>query len=435
MSTDINFLDAKSAAFFASYNFDICGPSIDASSQALYYDLHAGLEIQRGEYTQEMLPTWILAQKPCDKQVIVLDAGGTNFRSYLIEIKNGEAKILKEKKERLPALEHHCNAEEFFALLGEKIAYLKDQADTIHFCFAYALEMTPEKDARVLRMSKEVLVEGIVGKLVGASLFAALKKQGWKKLQKVSVINDTAAALLSGLSLNKNFSSYIGMILGTGFNIAYEEAEHIEKLAPEQELLKQIVVCETAKTNKIAASDFDRELQKMTSDKTLCKLEKMCSGAYLGDLISIAVKHACTDGIFSKQFSAKFACANFNFQAINEFLKSNAPPENEVVRLIKNAAASETDIYFLKQIARQMINRTARIVTAALTAVALKTKAGSDPHKPLCIVAEGTTFAKADGLKDTVLRLLKENLRKKHGIHFELYEIPNAVAIGSAFLS
>lgn len=431
----MNFLDAKLAAFFAGYDFDVGGPDVEAMSKSLFYDLHSGLEKCENNFTQEMLPTWIRVQNPTDKRIIVLDAGGTNFRSYLIEIKNGYAKILKSKVGELPATKSNLTKNEFFEAIADSIEYLKNSAEKISFCFAYALKMTSEKDAVVLRMSKQIKVEGIIGALVGESLFEVLKKRGWVNLQKVSVVNDTVAALLSGLSLGKNFSSYIGMILGTGFNIAYEESEPIKKLKTDEQLLEQIIVCETAKTNKIVSSNFDVQLRESTFDKNICKLEKMCGGAYLGDLISIAIRQACYDKIFSENVSATFQNCTFDFKTINEFLLGEKNSENKISSLLKESSATEDDVYLLKQITLQFINRTARIITSALISVALKTKKGLDSKKPICIVTEGTTFRKTYRLKDMVEKLLYEHLTKKYSIYFELHSIENAVAIGTAYFS
>lgn len=429
----MKFLDTKLAAFFARYNFDIEGPSIDSASAALLYDLKLGLEKSESPFTQEMLPTWIKAKKPNNKRVIVLDAGGTNFRSYLIEIKDNAVKILQSKKGSLPATETSLTKDEFFEAIADRIEYLRDLAENINFCFAYSVQMTGEKDAIVLRMSKQIQVSGILGSKVGASLFEVLKKRGWKNLKKVSVINDTVAALLSGLLLKKHFSSYIGIILGTGFNIAYIESNHIKKLTKEQQLKDQIIVCETAKTNRVVASDFDIELQDTTIDKNTCKLEKMCSGAYIGDLISICFKRACLEKIFTENINANLYKYNFSFKTINEFLSDENTTQNEITILLQNLSADIGDVNLLKGIAQAVINRAARIVAATLIATALKSEKGKTADAPICIVAEGTTFKKAFGLKSKVQEILNETLTKKHGIFFELHEVENAVAFGTAF--
>ena len=61
------------------------------------------------------------------------------------------------------------------------------------------------------------------------------------------MLNDTVAALLAGHAIapvGKKYSSYIGLILGTGLNAAY--------IQPAREgIAKQIVVCESGKTKAV----------------------------------------------------------------------------------------------------------------------------------------------------------------------------------------
>lgn len=427
----MDMFECKISGFFASNNFDTLGPSIESTTKAFLFDAYSGLENDKLEYTQEMLPTWIQITPPTDKTVIVLDAGGTNFRSYLVKLENGKAKILESKKGSIPGSKGELTKEQFFSSIADSIEYLKDKAESIHFCFAYAINMTSEKDATVLRMSKEINVKGILNELVGASLLKTLKDRGWKNIQNVFVLNDTVAALLSGLSLNKPFSSYIGLILGTGLNIAYIESSDIPKLPVEQKLLPQIIVCETAKTNKIVASDFDKILHTQVSDGDICKCEKMCSGAYLGKLISICLVKACEQGLFSKNFAQSLKPHEFSFQDINEVLTGEVSAENQLALLCKDATAE--DIKTINRIAGEILNRVARIVASALSAIAIKSGAGKDKQHPICIVAEGTTFKKAFNLKQQIQKLLTENLTQKHQIYFELVEVEEAIVLGSAY--
>lgn len=432
----MNEIDNKLAHFFARHNFDIAGPSIDQAADALYYDAQLGLQtVATADSTaaiQEMLPTWLTVEVPTDKKVIVIDAGGTNLRSFLVQVKSHSAVIINQKKATLAAAYQNLSAAEFFESIAEHIDWLKDSANSIHICFGYAIIMHENNDASVFRMSKEVHVSGIEGALIGDSLVQALYRRGWKKPLRACVINDAAAVLLSGLSLGKEYAGYIGCILGTGFNVAYREPEPIPKLPQGKQCINQIVVCESAKTNAIVASDFDTEVQLTTAGGRLCKLEKMCGGEYLGKLISTAIHAACGENLFSSGFASRFT-ADFDFKTINEFLTGENGSENQVVKLCSTAERSDTEM--LSRVSQAFITRAARIVAAELIAVALRTACNTTPEHPLCIVTEGTTFNKARNLQTTVSRTLYEHLTQKHGIYFELHSIENATAIGTAFIS
>ncbi len=64
--------------------------------------------------------------------------------------------------------------------------------------------------------------------------------------------------------------------------------------------------------------------------------------------------------------------------------------------------------------------------------MAIKSGSGTDPSRPICIVAEGTTFYQMKGLKNRVEFYLKQYLENKLGIHYEIISVDNATLIGAA---
>ncbi|PIE97780.1 MAG: hexokinase [Treponema sp.] len=429
---------SRVASFFSKYDFNIAGQQIDVSVRALSEDLQLGLK-GGNEGAPEMIPTWITPamEAPKNKRVIVIDAGGTNFRSFLVEFDmEGKAKICKSAKSLMPALDREYGREEFFDKIAEYLEYLRDEAEQINFSFSYAVKITPNIDGEVIRFSKEIKAKKVLGSLLGDSLMCALAKRGWSRVKRVCVLNDTTAALLSGclpaLSVqHKEYSSYVGVILGTGFNIAYIENHSIPKLGDKAKL-PQVIVSEIGKSDKVAVSKFDKALYNETSDGDVCKLEKMCSGAYLGKLISIVIRAACRNRLFSDSFCEAFDNADYNFPEINNFLCHVNLEQNSLASVIKSSKGSDTDIDVLRRLADTVLKRTARIVASSLASVCIKSGKGKESGKPICIIAEGTTFDKGFGLKDEISKLLYEYLTVKMGIYFEIKQLENCVALGAA---
>ena len=124
---------------------------------------------------------------------------------------------------------------------------------------------------------------------------AELVKQGWKRVKKINVLNDTAALLLSGiLSTQEQIkSSHIAFILGTGMNSAYIHNGHI-------------IVTECGMFNQIPQSEFDIIVDKKSSQPKLSILEKMCSGVYLGQIVHAMIEAACNEKLFSPAFTSFF---------------------------------------------------------------------------------------------------------------------------------
>ena len=86
-------------------------------------------------------------------------------------------------------------------------------------CFSYPAENTPELDAKVLGMTKEVQLTGWEDHLVGADLAEELERRGCTKLP-ITVINDTPATYLSGSTTiaNNYANGFVGLVNGTGTN-------------------------------------------------------------------------------------------------------------------------------------------------------------------------------------------------------------------------
>ena len=136
----------------------------------------------------------------------------------------------------MPGTEGELSKKEFFEHIAKNIERFKDSYDEICFCFSYAMTITENLDGILTNFSKEIQAPEVVGSYIGTELKEALKAQGWSKIPQVIILNDAAAALISGTG-NPKYSAYIGLILGTGLNCAY-----LQPAKKEFELKKQIIV-------------------------------------------------------------------------------------------------------------------------------------------------------------------------------------------------
>ncbi len=67
-----------------------------------------------------------------------------------------------------------------------------------------------------------------------------------------------------------------------------------------------------------------------------------------------------------------------------------------------------------------------------MSAAAIKSGKGHNPCRPVCIVAEGTTFYHLKSLKQRVEYYLKDYLVNEKGIFYETINVENATLIGAA---
>jgi len=435
------------SAFLGRHGMNAHSPNVNSLIDGLLYDMQKGLDdgvgLQPMDSSQAMIPTWknLSSKIPKNKSVIVIDAGGTNFRSSLVTFNDiGIPSISEFKKTSMPGLDHELDKKEFFEIFAKNLEHLKNKSDVIGFCFSYAMEMTPDGDGKVLSFSKEIKAKKVVGSLVGESLSKALIAQGWKKPKKIAILNDTVAALLAGAA-NKNdgcsYSSYIGFILGTGINTAYIENSPIKKIAGIKDSVgnlppkSQIVVCESGLFNKIARSDFDISLDKTTNTPGKYITEKMCSGAYLGPLSYIVIETACNEGLFSKEFIKGYSKID-GFEAfdIDQFLYTPANTKTKLGAIVSQA--TERDAALLANLLDSVIERSARISAALLAAAVIKSGKGTNATKPVCINCNGTTFYKTHNLNTRIKGYLDTVLTQQRHLYFEIVSIQNDIMLGSA---
>ena len=396
----------KAQAFLEKHNFS--SEIADQLHKKILSDMDKGLKT--GTSVQAMIKAGSASVREISEgeNAIVIDAGGTNFRSCLVtKTKNG-LELSDFQKTSMPAIDRELNKEEFYKAIANNISRLKDLSDKISFCFSYAMEITEDGDGKILRFSKEVKAPEAVGTFLGKELLKELNNQGWKKIRKINVLNDTTALLLSTSS--QVCSSRIAFILGTGMNSAYI---HNHK----------IIVTECGMFSDLPQSDFDKIICSRTSQPDKSLLEKMCSGAYLGNLAYEMLTKACFEGYFSDQFVNAFKklseISTSDFDGL--FYKEKSSRLSELSK-----DSNSEDIDFLKALISAIIERSAFLTAEAIYAAALS----ADKEKeelPVCIACNGSTFWKTPLLKEMAERRLKELLPAG----FEIIKIDDDITKGS----
>jgi hexokinase len=429
----------KTAAFLSAHGF--AQPSVASLTDTLLYDMELGLAAEPdgtpGSAAEPMIaaPGRIPRALPSDKKVIVVDAGGTNFRSCLVNFTgNGSFEISDQKKTEMPGIRNELSKNEFYDSIAGNLEYLKDMSPYIGFCFSYAMRITANGDGQILAFSKEIKAPEAVGTYVGQSLSEALVRRGWKKPEKITLLNDTMAALLAG-SVNgtagKKFSSYAGFVLGTGINNAYIEYAPVKKTG-EKSSAEHIVICECGMYNKLYQSEFDKEADSRSVKPGTSTLEKMCSGVYLGKVAFSMLSQACSDRLFSENFCSGFHIVSSVSPAdIDGFLYAPFDSETLFGKILADGGTEE-DRNILYILLDTLIERTSRIVSAVLSATVLKSGKGLTPAEPVCIVCNGTTFWRTHDLYEKIQCHMKKNLSATYRRYYEIVKIENDITLGTA---
>ncbi|MEO1234484.1 MAG: hypothetical protein AAFZ18_36890 [Myxococcota bacterium] len=170
-------------------------------------------------------------------EALVVDAGGTNVRAAHVRIGGdaGDAIVAGPASARLPVRGSGATleAQAFYELQASLMeeAGAPEGAMPLGYCFSYPSTVHENGDATLLTWTKGVDILGVEGERVGAPLSRALAAQGRTPSVTV-VLNDTVAALLGGASEAPDPARVIGLIAGTGTNMAaYFDASDAPKLA------------------------------------------------------------------------------------------------------------------------------------------------------------------------------------------------------------
>ena len=316
----------------------------------------------------QCLPTFITPRsKGINGKAMVLDLGGTNYRVATVNFANDKTTIHPEngwKKDLSIMKTAGFTRNELFKELADPIGEIKrDEEIPIGYCFSYAAESLPDGDARLLHWTKGVNIKDMIGKPVGKPFLDYLNKRNNVKFTGIKVLNDTVASLFAGLT-NSSYDAYIGLIVGTGTNMAtFIPAEKITKLPPSYPIKGLIPVnLESGNFNPSFLTTVDDTVDACSDSRGNQRFEKAVSGMYLGEIL----KAAFPLEEFEEKFDAQKLTTIMNYPDIHK--------EKYV------------------EVAHWIYNRSAHLVAASLAGLIRLLTSYNKETKKICLVAEGSLF-------------------------------------------
>lgn len=419
-------------AFLKRSGLDVEGIDREALLAAFEEEMEAGLAGRPSSLM--MIPSFISIDKPVktDAPVVVLDAGGTNLRAAVVKINAaGQAEIGAFSKSLMPGTQGELDAEAFFGAFADFLLPIIGASEAIGFCFSYPAEAQPDGDARLIRWSKQIQVPSVVGKLIGSGLLRHLAQRGYQR--RVVILNDTVATLLAGKSAGvaKDYSAYVGFILGTGTNTAYVERNaRITKRTDLDPADSMVINVESGAFRRVTQSLFDKVMDAATNDCGHYTFEKMISGAYLGWLGFTVLGEASKAGFFSPAAAAKLAeWKTVSNKHLDDFCGGQPTPDNPFLDAAFNAADREAVV----RLCTPVYARAAVLTAVNLASAILKTGEGKDPARPVCVNVDGSTYHRtlaADFQKRVQCEL--KALLGPRGIAYELIRVDDSPVIGAA---
>ena len=376
-----------------------------------------GLNTENAEI--QCIPTFITPKASgINGKSLVLDLGGTNYRVAIVDFSKMPPTIHPNngwKKDMSIMKTPGYTREELFKEMADMITGIKREKEMpIGYCFSYPTESVPGGDAKLLRWTKGVDIKEMIGEVVGKPLLDYLNERNKIKFTNIKVLNDTVASLFAGLT-DSSYDAYIGLIVGTGTNMAtFIPSDKITKLDPECHVQGLIPVnLESGNFYPPFLTAVDDTVDATSDSLGKQRFEKAVSGMYLGDIL----KAAFPLEEFEEKFDARKLTAMMNYPDIHK------------------------DIYV--QVAHWIYNRSAQLVAASLAGlIALLKSYNRDIHR-VCLIAEGSLFW-SESRKDKnynilVMEKLQELLRELEledvEVHINSMDNANLIGTGIAALS
>lgn len=386
-------------------------------------------EMEKGlsgeESSLAMIPSFIgVPEKaPVDEKIIVLDAGGTNFRTAVVRFDHESLPHIESfASNPMPGVEREIGREAFFNQIADYLAPIIHESNRLGFCFSYPALIDRARDGKLLYWTKEVKAPGVVGEKILANLAAALTKRSLPRPAAMTILNDTVSSLLAGVTATRFSKGYhhIGFILGTGTNTAYIEANaNIKKEKGLPPGGSMAINCESANFNKLKRGDIDLALDSSTASPGKYILEKMISGGYIGSLCTLVLQTAVSEGVVP--------------QAAVQDLLGRGPLSTP--RL--SAVLSEQDAGTLQEedpirmILSGVVERAALLTAINMSAPVIKLARSGPSGKKYCISADGSVYFKLPGFRERAEHNLN-TLLKPYGVEHAIVHVDEAPIIGTA---
>ncbi|MCD7914668.1 MAG: hexokinase [Tannerellaceae bacterium] len=397
--------------------FKLSETQLKEIATALKEKIEAGLEADNTEI--QCIPTYIYPQtSEVTGQTIVLDLGGTNYRVAAIDLQAGKPTIHPEngwKKDLSVMKTPGFTEQDLYEEQTDPIKEIKRAGELpIGYCFSFPAESLPNGDAKLLRWTKGVDIKEMIGKPVGQSLIDYLNAHTTPAFSGIKVVNDTVASLFAGLT-DKDFDAYIGLIVGTGTNMAaFFHPDKIKKLKGKYNDHPWIPVnLESGNFHPPHLTKLDNILDACSTTVGAQRFEKAVSSMYLGNILK---------GMFPfDEFEE-----NFDARKLTTILSYPDLHKQKYVR-----------------VARWIYKQSAHLVAASLVGLILVLISQDPKIRRIRLVAEGSLFwsenRKGKNYKDLVMEELHKLLasfgRVDIQVHIHYMEDANLIGTAIAALS
>ncbi|MGW8184938.1 MAG: hypothetical protein ACWGHO_02400 [Candidatus Moraniibacteriota bacterium] len=357
---------------------------------------------------------------------LAIDFGGTNLRILSVTLK-GKGKIAEPKMcSHVIGQKIICGTKTGLGnfIVDKVLDFMQSQKmdiamqTEIGFTFSFPIRQESIVSGILVNWTKGFTIKGVVGQDVVGLLQKTFDKRGFPQIKIKAILNDTVGTLLRGCYENSNCD--VGVILGTGTNASY--IEKVSNIVSDKNLTNEsetmLINMEWGGFDLVPQTDYDKELDRNSSNPGEQFLEKMVSARYLGELVALIVNDFIAEGEFSTAMRTMKAKDFFTTQELSQIMgdRHSALPITKKILSEKGIVrASQKDRFLIKKITKIVMNRSACLAATMMIAVIKKNDCCS--YREHAIAIDGSLFEKAYRYKEVVSRTINSTLgRKKKAI-------------------
>jgi hexokinase len=358
------------------------------------------------------LPTYIHPRKDEIKgHATVFDLGGTNFRVATVSVSKETAISNTAERDITEMKKKGFTKEDLYSAQAKTLNQLNiPKATPIGYCFSYPAKSLTDGDAELIKWTKGVHIGQMEGQPIGKPLLDYLNKNTSLHFTKINVVNDTITSLFAGL-LNHGFDAYIGIIVGTGTNMAtFFPSDYIPKIRDMKDWSGETPVnLESGNFYPPHLTSLDDEVDAKSDNIGGQRFEKAVSGMYLGQVFKAA----------------------FPGEKLDENLSAV-----DLSRMINNPSQFKEEYV---EVAFQIYERSAKLVAASLSGLVQNLHAANPKIRKVQVLAEGSLFwsklktgrASYANIVDANMKEILEKLGLSN-IDVKIAQMENANLIGAA---
>ncbi|TDG50875.1 hypothetical protein AWZ03_002864 [Drosophila navojoa] len=342
---------------------------------------------------------------------LALDLGGTNFRVLLVTLKGHHDATVESQIYPVPKNLMTGPGVELFDHIAECLAKFVAKHDMdkaylpLGFTFSFPCVQLGLKEAMLTRWTKGFSCPGVEGHDVGQMLHDAIQRRGDAEIAVVALLNDTTGTLMS--CAHRNPECRVGVIVGTGCNACYvEQVENVELLDPNFKRSRSQVIVnvewgafgENGQLDFVR-TDYDREVDRKSINRSEQLFEKMTAGMYLGELVRLVLLRALERNKIFKLCPKRAAFVAvlqnnvdiFETKHISEIEEDSFPEFASTRRIVKELfgldKASVEDCQKLKYICECVARRAATLVAIGISGLINKI-----PDRKVVVGMDGSVY-------------------------------------------